>query len=134
MILLSCKPLYGSVMLILRWRYDYIFFFAYIWIDKSYDSDDLPLTQMVLQRNSEVNDGDKIPEDEEDDASFREDNEFSYETDDEGMCILVWFLWYSYAWIASVTYILCIFFWIAEITPQRKTMTPQKVCRTPTPK
>ena len=55
----------------------------------SYDSDDLPLTQMVCKRNSEVNDGDKILEDEEDDASFREDNEFSCETDDEGMCILV---------------------------------------------
>ena len=39
---------------------------------------------------------------------------------DEGMCILVLLLWYSYACIYSVTYILCLFCWIVEITPQRK--------------
>ena len=43
-------------MLISRWCYDYIFFLSYIWIDKSYDSDDMPLTQMFLKINSEVND------------------------------------------------------------------------------
>ena len=51
-------PLYGSIMLILRWCYDYIFFIVYIWIYNSYDSDDLQLTQMVLQRNTEVNNED----------------------------------------------------------------------------
>ena len=70
----------------------------------------MPLTQMFLQRNSEVNDEDIISEDEKDNASFREDDEFSCETDDEGMSIILWFLWYSYTWISSVTYILCIIF------------------------
>ena len=68
-----------------------------------------------------------------------EDDEFSCKTDDEGMCILVWFLWYSYAWISVVTYILCLFCWIIEITPQKKMnilshMTHQKVCQPPPPK
>ena len=68
-----------------------------------------------------------------------EDEEFSYQTDDVGMCIIVWFLWYSYAWIASVTYILCLFCWIIEITQQIKMkilshMNPQKVCQPPRPK
>ena len=55
------------------------------------------------------------------------------------MCILAWLLWYSYACIASVTYIRCFFYWIIEITPHRKVrilshMTPQKVCPPPFPK
>ena len=37
-------PLYGSVMHILCWYYDYLLFIAYIWIDKIYDSDDLRTT------------------------------------------------------------------------------------------
>ena len=67
------------------------------------------------------------------------DDEFSCETDDEDICILVCFLWYSDALIASVTYILCLFCWIIEITTQ-KTMNiishimPQKVCQPPHPK
>ena len=65
-------PLYGSVIIILRWCYDYIFFLVYIWIDKSYDSDDLTLTQMVLQRITEVNYEDENMEDEEDNANFVE--------------------------------------------------------------
>ena len=64
--------LYGSVMLILSWCYDYFFYITYIWIDKNYDSDDLPLIQMVLQRNSEVNDENEDVEDEEDGANFAE--------------------------------------------------------------
>ena len=28
-----------------------------------------------------------------------------YKTDDEVMCILVWYLWYSFAWIAWVIHI-----------------------------
>ena len=65
-------PLYGSGMIILRWWYDYIFFLVYVWIYKSYDIDDLPLTQMVLQINSEVNDEDENAEDEEGDEIFVE--------------------------------------------------------------
>ena len=57
-------------MLILLWCYDYLLILSYIWIDKSYDSDDKPLTQMVLQRNSEVNDEGKNVEDKEDYANF----------------------------------------------------------------
>ena len=65
-------PLYSSVMLILRWCYNYIFLliYIYIWIDKSYGSDDLPLTQMFLQRNTEVNDEEENAEYKEDDANF----------------------------------------------------------------
>ena len=36
----------------------------------NYDSDDLPLTQMVCKRNSEVNDEDENAEDEEDDENY----------------------------------------------------------------
>ena len=64
--------LYGSVIIILSWCYDYLFCLTYIWIDKNYDSDDLPLIQMVLQRNSEVNDENEDVEDEEDNANFAE--------------------------------------------------------------
>ena len=74
--------LYGFVVLILRWWCDYIFLIAYIWIYKSYDSDDMSLTQMVLKSNSEVNDEDEILEDGVEDLSFREDEEYSCETDD----------------------------------------------------
>ena len=69
-------PLYGSVMLILRWWYDYLFFLAYIWIENSSDSDDLLLTQMVIQCNTEVNDEGENVEDEEDDASFVEISDY----------------------------------------------------------
>ena len=64
--------LYGSVMIILRWCCDYLLNLTYTWIDKSYDSDDLPLIWMILQRNSEVNDKDKNTEDEEENANFAE--------------------------------------------------------------
>ena len=33
-----------------------------------------------------------------------EDEEYMIATDDEGMCIIVWFVLCSYAWISSVTY------------------------------
>ena len=79
-------PLYGSVMLILRWLYDYLFFLEYIWIYKSYDSDDLLLNQMILQLNSEVNDEDKNAEDEEDNASSEE---MSNEGANEGTFLFV---------------------------------------------
>ena len=63
-------PYYGSGMLILRWCYDYLFFVEYIWIYKGYDSDEMPLTQMFLQRNTEVNDEEENAEYKEDDANF----------------------------------------------------------------
>ena len=65
-------PFYGSVMLILCWCYDYVFFVEYIWIYKGYDSDEMPLTQMFLQRNLELNDEDENAEDKEDNANFVE--------------------------------------------------------------
>ena len=65
-------PLYGHVTLIFLWFYYFILFFGYKWIDNSYDIDDLPLTQMVLQINSEVNDEDENAEDEEGDEIFVE--------------------------------------------------------------
>ena len=52
----------------------------------------MPLTQMVLKNNSEVNDEEEILEDEVDDLSFVEYEEHSCETNDKGMCILVLFL------------------------------------------
>ena len=60
-------PLYASVILILFWWYAYLLFLAYTWIDKSYDSDDLLLNQMAIQRNTEVNDEGGNAEDEEED-------------------------------------------------------------------
>ena len=59
--------------------------------DNSYDSNDIPLTQLFLKRKSESNEEDEILEDEQE-----EDEESIYETDDEGMCILVWFVFNSY--------------------------------------
>ena len=59
-------------MIILRWCCDYLLNLTYTWIDKSYDSDDMPLTQIFLQHNSEVNDEDENAEDEEDDAKVSE--------------------------------------------------------------
>ena len=66
-VLLYCNhviPFCGYVMIILFWCYDYLLFLAYIWIDKIYDSDDLPLTQMVLQSDTGVNTEDEAAEDE----------------------------------------------------------------------
>ena len=54
-------------MLVLRLS----FFIAYIWIDKIYDSDDLPLTQMVLQRTTGLNAEDEDAEDEEGDENYK---------------------------------------------------------------
>ena len=82
----SCYNFYGSVMLILRWWGDYLFCLKYIWIDKIYDSDDMPPTQMVLQNNSEVNDEDKNAEDEEDNSSSEE---MSNEGANEGTFLFV---------------------------------------------
>ena len=44
--------LYEYAMLILRWCGDYPFCLKHTGIEKSYDSDDLPMNQMVLQQNS----------------------------------------------------------------------------------
>ena len=87
--ILLCLCLYGSIMIILCLCYDYICFIAYIRIYKSYDRDDMPLNQMVLKHNSEVNDEDEVLENEVNDLSFREYGEYSCETDYECMCILV---------------------------------------------
>ena len=71
----------------------------FYYTDNSYDSDDISLSQFVLKRTSDAYEEDKILEDEQE-----EDGEYIYRTDDEGMCILVWFVLCYYAWIASVTY------------------------------
>ena len=43
------------VMIILFVCYYYVMFIAYILIDKIYDSDNLPLTQMLIQRTTGIN-------------------------------------------------------------------------------
>ena len=73
-------------MLILCWWYDDLLYITYTWKEKIYDSDDLPLTQMVIKHNSEVNDADKNAEDEEDDANF---SEMSDEGSNEGKFLFV---------------------------------------------
>ena len=78
--------LYGSVMIILRWCCDYLLNLTYTWINKSYDSDDLPLIQMVIQSNSEINDEGKNVDNEEDDANFAE---VSDEGENEGTFLFV---------------------------------------------
>ena len=60
--------------------------------ENSYDSNDIPLIQLVLKRKSELNEEDEILEDDKE-----EDEEYICENDDDGMCILVWFVLYSYA-------------------------------------
>ena len=88
------------VILQISWCYYFIIIILYFhYTDNSYDRDDIPLTQFVLKRKTEFYEEDEILEDEQE-----EDKESIYETDDEGMCILVWFVLYSYYWIASVTY------------------------------
>ena len=62
-------PFYGYVMLILCWCYD--FFLLYIRIGNIYDSDDLPLTQMVLYRTTGVNTEDEDGGDVEDNENYR---------------------------------------------------------------
>ena len=52
--------------------------------DKKYNSDDIPLTQLVLKRNSEFNEENEVLEDKQE-----EDEESINENDDEGMCIIV---------------------------------------------
>ena len=52
--------------------------------DNIYDSGDIHLTQVVLKPKSELNEDDRILEDEQE-----EDEESIYETGDEVMCILV---------------------------------------------
>ena len=49
-----------------------------------YDSDDIPLSQLVLKRKSEAYEEEEILEDEQE-----EDEESNITTDDEGMCIRV---------------------------------------------
>ena len=55
--------------------------------DNSYDSDDIPLSQLVLKRKAKVYKEEEILEDEQE-----EDEESIYRADDEGMCIPVWFV------------------------------------------
>ena len=59
-----------------------ILYFHYT--ENSYDSNDIPLTQLVLKHKSELNEEDDILEHEQE-----EDEESIYKTYDEGMCILV---------------------------------------------
>ena len=65
------------IMLLLYFHYTY----------NSYDSDDIPLYELVLKRKAEAYDEEEILEDEQ-----KEDEEFNIATDDEGMCIRVWFV------------------------------------------
>ena len=60
-------------MLCLFWANDMIIFFSciYIWIENIYDSDDQPLTQMILQRTTRVNTEDEDAKDEEDDENYK---------------------------------------------------------------
>ena len=60
----------------------FLLYFQYI--DNSYDSDDIPLTQLFLKSKPELNEEDEIWEDEQE-----QDEEYISETDDEGMCIIV---------------------------------------------
>ena len=55
--------------------------------DNSYDSHDIPLSQLVLNHKSEAYEEEDILEDEQE-----EDEEYNIATDDEGMCIRVWFV------------------------------------------
>ena len=79
-------PLYGSVMIILLWWYYYYFFIEYIRIDNIYNSDDLPLTQRVINCNTGVNTKDKDAEDEEDDENYVE---MPNEGENEGKILFV---------------------------------------------
>ena len=91
---------YASVMLLICWCYCFIMLILYLhYKDKGYNSNDIPLTQVVLKRKSELNEEDEISEDEQE-----EDEEYIRETDDVGMCIIVWFVSYSYGYFASVKY------------------------------
>ena len=65
---------YCFIMLILCFQYK----------DNSYDSDDNPLSQFVLNSKAEVYEEDEILEDEQE-----EDKEYYYRTDNEDMCIPV---------------------------------------------
>ena len=65
-------PFNTYVKIILCWCYDYVMFLKYIWIEKINDSDDLPLTQMVLQRTTGVSSEDKDAEDDEYDEKNEE--------------------------------------------------------------
>ena len=52
--------------------------------DSIYNSNDIPLSQLVLKRKAEAYEEDEILEDEQE-----EDEESVYQTYDEGMCIIV---------------------------------------------
>ena len=65
---------YCFIMIILYFHYT----------DNSYNSDDIPLYQLVIKRKAEAYEEDEILEDEQE-----EYEESIYGTDDEGMCILV---------------------------------------------
>ena len=71
--LLSCIVIILYLFMVLLWLFyaDAMNFFSciYIWIENIYDSDDLLLTQMVLQGAKWVNTEDKYTEDEEDDEN-----------------------------------------------------------------
>ena len=76
---------YTSVVILICSCYFFIMILLYFhYTDNSYDSDDIPLSQLVLKRKAEAYEEDEILEDEQE-----EDEEYIYETDDEGMCILV---------------------------------------------
>ena len=67
---------YCFIMLLLYFHFTY----------NSYNSNDIPLTQLVLKRKSESNEEDGILEDEQEG-----DEEYIYKTYDEGMGIIILF-------------------------------------------
>ena len=91
---------YDYIMFLICWCYYLIMLLLYFhFTENSYYSNDIPLIQLVLKRKSELNEEDEILED-----GKEEDEEYICENDDEGMCIIFWFVLYYYAWIDLVTY------------------------------
>ena len=89
-------------------------FLAYVWIDKIYYSDDLPLTQMVLQRTTGVNTEVK-------DAEYDEDDENYGEMSNEGENKVMYFfviditcLCYASMWKNDLVYLVYVC-WIVTL-------------------
>ena len=72
------------MFLICSWFCFVILLLYFHYTDNSYDSDDIPLSELVLKRKAEAYEKKEILEDEQE-----EDEEYIIATDDEGMCVRV---------------------------------------------
>ena len=79
---------YASVMFLkISWFFFIMLLLYFHYTDNSYDSNDIPISELALKRKAKAYEEEESLDDEQE-----EDEEYNIATDDDGMFISVWFV------------------------------------------